>query len=57
MGDHRSGYCSGDSSDLVTGENADAVSDQNIPEPNGAIGRPCGDIVGVWVEAGASDIG
>lgn len=49
-------FCSGDSSDLVAGENADAVSSQDIPEPNGAIRRPCGDVVGVGVEAGASDI-
>lgn len=48
--------CSGNSSDLVTGEDADAVSVQDIPEPDGAIRRPCGDIIGVGVEAGASDI-
>lgn len=49
-------FCTGESSDLVAGENADAVSSQDIPQPNGAIRRPCGDVVGVGVEAGASDI-
>lgn len=52
MGEHRS-RCS---SDLVTGEDADAVSSQDIPEPDGAIGRPCDDIVGVGVETCGSDI-
>ncbi len=52
MGDHRSGGLS----DLVTGEDADAVSVQDIPEPDGAVRRPCDDVIGVGVEAGASDI-
>lgn len=56
MGKHRSGPCYGDQSDLVTGEDADAVSVQDIPEPDGAIRRPCGHIIRVGVEAGASDI-
>lgn len=50
-------HVTSDLSDLVTGEDADAVSVQDIPEPDGAIRRPCYDIIGVWVEAGASDIG
>lgn len=49
--------CSGGSSDLVTGEDTDAVSAQDIPEPDGAIRRPRDDIIGVGVKAGASDIG
>lgn len=43
-------------SDLVTGENADAVSAQDVPKSDGAIRRPRGHIVGVGVEAGAGDI-
>lgn len=46
-----------DDSDLVTSKNADAVSTQDIPYPNGAIRRPRGNVVGVGVEAGACDIG
>lgn len=42
--------------DLVTGEDADAVSGEDIPEPDGAIGRPCDDIIGVGVETCGSDI-
>ncbi len=41
----------------MTGEDADAVSIQDVPDSDGAIGRPRGDIVGVWVEAGAGNIG
>lgn len=50
------GLCSGHSSDLVTGEDAHAVSIQDIPESDGAVGRTRGHVVGVGVEAGASDI-
>lgn len=43
--------------DLVPGENADAVASENIPQPNGAIGWPRGNVIGVGVEAGAGDVG
>lgn len=44
------------SSHFMTGEDANTVPSQDVPQPNGAIGWASGHVVGVWVEAGAGDI-
>lgn len=40
----------------MTGKNADTVAVKDVPEAHGAIGRACGHVVGVGVEAGAGDV-
>lgn len=40
----------------MTSEYADTVSVQDVPEADGAIRRPCGHVIGVGVETGASDV-
>lgn len=51
------GLCSGDSSDLVAGEDAHAASVQDVPQSDGAVRGTGGHVVGVGVEAGASHVG
>lgn len=43
-------------SDLMTSENADTVSTEDIPEADGAVRWPCGQIVSVGMKTSASDI-
>lgn len=40
----------------MTGEDANTIPSQDVPQPNGAIGRAGGHVVGVGVEAGAGDV-
>lgn len=40
----------------MTGEDANAVSTQDVPKPYGAIRWARGHVVGVWVEARAGNI-
>lgn len=44
-------------SNLMAGENTDAVSSEDVPQTDGAVRRTCGHIIGVGVEASASDVG
>lgn len=46
-----------DSSHFVPGEDANTIPSQDVPQPNGAVGRAGGHVVGVGVEAGAGDVG
>lgn len=41
---------------LVTSENSDTVSIQDIPEAHGAVTGACGHIVGVRMKACAGDV-
>lgn len=40
----------------MTGENANTVPSQDVPQTNGTIGRASGHVVGVGVEARAGDV-
>lgn len=40
----------------MTGEDANTVPSQDVPQSNGTVGRASGHVVGVGVEAGAGDV-
>lgn len=44
-------------SHLVTGENTDAVSGEDVPQTDGAVRRACGHVICVGMETSASDVG
>lgn len=44
-------------SDLMPSEDADTVSGQDVPEADGAVRRPRGHVIWVWVETSTGDVG